>query len=487
MKKIIILPLVAFFLITLNGCEEFLEEEPKSFAAAENLFNSKKGIDQMLHGIYEAGREVYRGRYYVMLYGITTDEIHYRNSNSSRVELENYVFTAENGNIARAWETNVYGINRANLVLDYLPENFNDQNYIERIRAEAKFLRAWFYFGQVRTYGPVPLITDYIGAEQFPTNSTVPEIYAQIIQDLQDAEDKLPSWTEMPEEQKGRATNGAVKSVLAWVYLTKASSEAAEASDYANAAAKAKEVIDEEGYDLWDNYNDAFLPSTENGKEDVFSYQFEAGTRFNNSIHTDFGPRPDIHGQQSYQNFSLRDALYNAFNPDDERRDLVLKGDYMIEGDDNVYTTPDNEAFPQKYRDPENKNRNDHGTNLPFIRFSNVLLIYAEALNEANAAPPAEAFTALNRVRERSDIDPVAGLTKEEFRQAIQDERYKEFHGEGIRWFDLVRWGILKERVELTNPNATVQLPKHRYFPIPQSEIDANTNLKQNEGYSTEG
>jgi len=484
MKKLI-LTILIFSIGFLSGCNDFLEEEPKSFAAAENLFNSKNGIEQVLMGVYEAGREAYRGRYYIMMYGITSDDIHYHNSNTSRIEMENYVFTAENGNLARSWETNVYGINRANMVLDYLPETFRDQAFIDRIEAEAKFLRAWYYFGQVRSYGPVPLITEYRKAEQFPTNSTIPEIYAQIIQDLKDAEDKLPGWTEMPSNQLGRATNGAVKSLLAWVYLTKATSDAAEANDYSNAAAKAKEVIDEEGYGLWENYNDAFLPSSENGKEDVFAFQFEAGTRFNNSIQADFGPNPDIFGQAAYQNFSLKDELYNLFAPEDERLELVLKGEYSLEGDPNIYVTPDNQAFPQKFRDPENKNRNDHGTNLPFIRYSNVLLIYAEAANEANPTPPADAIAAFNLVRERANVDPIVSPTKEQFRQAIRDERYMEFHGEGIRWFDLVRWGILEERVEATNPNADVQMPKHQFFPIPQSEIDANTNLVQNAGYSS--
>jgi len=482
MKKIIIILLLSISFGFFNSCEEFLAEDPKSFAAAENLFNSEKGITQVLHGVYQAGNRVYRGRYYVMMFGITSDEIQYRNSNSSRQEMQNFVFTAQNGNLSRCWGANVYGISRANMVLDYLPTDFKNQEFISRIEAEAKFLRAWYYFSQVRAYGPAPLLTQYIDAEPFPANSTVSEIYDQIVTDLTDAENKLPKWTEIADAERGRATDGAVKSLLAMVYLTRATSEAAKSDDYSKAAAKAKEVIDSQGYGLWDDYNDAFLPSSENGKEDIFSYQFAADA-INNSIHTDFSPNPDLYGQSGYGNFYLLDELYDSFEDGDERTATFLKGEYTPEGSSEVFTTPDNKAFTQKFRDPDNKNRNNHGTNLPFIRYSNVLLMYAEALNEANSAPSADAFSALNAVRERANLDALSGLSKEEFRQAIRDERYKEFHGEGIRWFDLVRWGILEERVEAVRPGVDVKMPMHQYFPIPQWEVDANPNMDQNEGY----
>ncbi len=465
------------------SCEKFLEEEPKSFAAAENLFNSKSGIEQTLMGIYDAGREFYIGRYYVMMFGTSTDEVSYVFSNASRLELQNFTFSAVNSNLEYCWRCYAYGISRANLVLDYLPADFADQDFINRVQSETRFLRAWYYFGLVRVYGAVPLLNSYIDVEMFPANSTIPEIYTQIIEDLRGAEQNLPGWQEIAVHERGRITRGAAKSLLALVYLTRASTEASETSDFSNAASKAKEVIDTEGYGLWENYNDVFLSSSENGKEDIFSYQCLAETRFASSFHADYSPNPDIFGQAGYGNFCLTDLLYNSFEADDERSELVLKGDYHVEGSTQVYTTPKNQAYTQKFRDPEHKNRNSHGTNMPFIRYSDVLLMYAEASNEVSTTPPADALAALNAVRVRANIAPLNGLSKEQFRQAVRDERFKEFYGESIRWFDLVRWGILKERVELAKAGVTVQWPKHRYFPIPQKEIDANPNLIQNEGY----
>ncbi len=482
MKKIYHFLIIVTLLISSSGCEEFLEENPKSFSSASVYFTSKKGIEQMLMGAYQGGQGLYRGRTYAMDFGITSDEINWLQSNPSREELEHYVFTADNINLALIWQNGFYGINRANLLIEYLPKDFTDMNFINRIRAEGKFLRALYYFILVRTYGPVPLIAEYDNAPYYPVNSTVPKIYGQIIEDLLDAEQYLPNWKDIPAAEKGRASRGAAKALLAMVYLTRATSEAANSDDYTKAVAKTKEVIDGEGYDLWDNYFDAFHPDNENGKEDLFSWQFDAKLLLN-SVHADFSPNPDIYGQAGYVSFCLTDDLYSKFEIGDERLTMIFKGAYHTEvaGDTKTYYTYNNKAFTQKYADPYNKTVSKHGTNFPIIRYSNVLLMYAEAENEING-PTNNAYVALNKVRQRSNVAALSGLTKETFRQAVRDERYKEFHGEGIRWFDLVRWGILVERVKAVK-DVTVDWSKHKYFPFPQTEIDTNPNLTQNPGY----
>ena len=480
--------------VVMPGCEDYLEENPKAFASSENLFNSTNGITQVLHGVYEAGREVYRGRYYVMMFGITSDEIYYNNTNTSRIELQNFVFTPNNDNLARFWQTNTFGIARANQIIEGV-QDFPDQEFASRIIAEAKFLRAWYYFGQVRAYGAVPLVTDYENADLFPAAASIPQIYEQIIADLQEAEQVLPGWMEISGET-GRATRGAAKSLLGQVYLTMATTpETADASYFSRAATQLKEVIDTEGYALIEDYAAVFWPVNEGGSEDIFSYQFEPNTRNNNSIMADFSPNPDIYGQRGYNNFRVEPALYDMLEPQDQRKQLIIKGTYTAYEynetgtlvDSAEYETPESMAYTQKYQDPEwsRLSNNNHGTNLPLIRYADVLLMYAEAINESQG-PTAEAYTSVDMVRERSDASVVdRGLSQEAFRQAIRDERYMEFHGEGVRWYDLVRWEILKEKVEAVRPSATVSWPKHRFFPIPQNEVDANPNLDQNSGYTT--
>ena len=153
--------------------------------------------------------------------------------------------------------------------------------------------------------------------------------------------------------------------------------------------------------------------------------------------------------------------------------------------DSSLHETPKNFPYTQKYRDPHWGKffYNNHDTNLPFIRYADVLLMHSEALNELYG-PLSEAYEGIDRVRERSAASALPrGFSQEQLRQAIRLERNFELHGEGHRWFDLVRWGTLRESVQSVKPGVTVSWPKHRFFPIPQTEIDVNPNLKQNPGY----
>jgi starch-binding outer membrane protein, SusD/RagB family len=486
MKNIayLILTVPLFF---LAGCEDFLEEEPRTFTEPEVLMQSADGVEQAVNGIYNGASRAYQYRYYVMNFGITTDDFYYRGNNSSRRALQNFVFTPTNSNIDRLWEGLVYGVSRANMVLDNFPETgslgiSNEEQFLNYKKGEALFLRGWYYYSLVNAFGEVPLLTKFNDAELFPSNSTIAAIYEQIIADLKEAETLLPNWQDDIHEP-GRASRGAAKSLLAKVYLAKATSEATGSSDYQNAANKFKDVIDNEGYGLWDYYLDVFIPANENGKEDIFSYQFEANTFMTATLHADFTPPTNPDGIRGYNNMQLTYTLENAFEPNDERLDMILKGEYIIPSGDTL-ETPDNRTYTMKHRDPENSplSHNNLSTNLPFIRYADVLLGYAEALNEVNNGPNQDAYDAINQVRARVELPALSGLSKSEFFDAIVDERFVEFHAEGIRWLDLKRWGLLEEKVEADRPEVDVK-PYHYVFPIPQDEIDANPNLMQNEGY----
>ena len=494
MKLLKKLPILLALILVLPGCEDFLTENPKGFASSENLFKSKSGITGVLYGVYQGIRSLYWRSEYVLPYGATSDEIYLTSTTVSHVELQNFVFTPTNGELGRIWTANTRGISRANQLIEGV-QGYPDAAFVKRILAEAKFLRAWLYFGQVRSYGAVPLVTEYENAELFPKAATIPEIYALIVADLKEAEQGLPGWKEIPGE-KGRATRGAAKAVLAKVYLTMATTpETADLKFFELAAAKLKEIIDTEGYGLQPHYADAFLPANEGGKEDIFAFQFQANAAgaYTGHIQAQFSPNPDTYGQRGLNRLAIANDLYDALEPRDERRKIMIRGTYTAlkfneSGtvvDSTKYKTPNNRPYTQKYRDP-NWGRfvyNNHDTNLPFIRYSDVLLMYSEAVNEL-AGATAEAYRGIDQVRARSNASPLPrGLGMVELRQAIRNERKYELHGEGHRWFDLVRWGTLKEAVEATKPGVTVTLPKHRFFPIPQTEVDANPNLNQNPGY----
>ncbi|NJN26623.1 MAG: RagB/SusD family nutrient uptake outer membrane protein [Cyclobacteriaceae bacterium] len=469
-----ILAAIALMVVSVS-CEDFLQEEPKSFASQEIVLSSRQGTEQALNGVYQAFNGYYRGRTHVMNLGITSDEISFLQTNTSRLELQTYTFSAENGNLARAWEAHVYAVNRANIILDLIDEEYAD------LKGEALFLRAWSYFMLVRYYGSVPLITSI---EQplnlFPSKDPIADIYDQIIADFSEAATLMPPHGET--RAPGVPGRGAAKSALAWVYLTRGTSEVAQSGDFQMAANLAKEVIETNDYDLIENYVDVFIPANENGMEDIWSIQFTANQAgWDNSPHADFSNNPNPDGINGFVNFALTNELYNTFEPGDERLDVIYKGEFTVvnaqTNEISLATTFNNLAFTNKYRDPENLNRNNHGTNMPLIRFANVLLIHAEAENEVNG-PTTAALNSINRVRARANLNvPLSNLSQEALRQAIRNERFKEFHGEGIRWFDLQRWGIIEQRVEAVREGVDVPT-NFRYFPIPQTEVDANPNLQ---------
>lgn len=485
----------------LFGCNSFLEEDIKTFTDPQKLLQNSAGFEQAVNGIYNAGNGLYNGRNYAMIYGMPSDEMWIPASAGSRWELSIFGFNPTNGDINTAWLAYTTGIARANMVLDNLPAVGtlgidNEKKFIDYKTGEALFLRAWFYFKHMMSFGPVPLLNTFNEVELFPSNSTLPEIYSQIISDLIDAEKMLPNWKDS-YAQPGRVSRGSAKALLGFVYLAKATSEAKESNDYSNAAAKLKEVIDNEGYNLWEKYYEAFLPVNKNKKEDIFSFQCEANSAVVSSLYTEFNLNPVPTGAaRGYGQLPMTFLLYHSFANNDKRvteslygTPLVYTGAYVNRKTGATYYVNDR-VMHEKYLDPVNgpNTHNNQSTNFPLIRYADVLLSYAEAVNEANNGPNNEAYSGINKVRNRAGLAPLSGLTKSQFFEAIVNERWHEFFAEGIRWYDLKRWGLLK-KAELKEhnppyiPHFEVQLPKHSVFPIPQPQIDANPNLKQNPGY----
>jgi hypothetical protein len=147
--------------------------------------------------------------------------------------------------------------------------------------------------------------------------------------------------------------------------------------------------------------------------------------------------------------------------------------------------TPSGLPFCQKFLDPNTGRFSHNQTDAiwPLIRYADVLLMYSEVVNEING-PTAEAYYGIDLVRERAKTSVLPrGLSQAELRQRIRDERLLELFAEAHRWFDLKRWGILEERIKAVKPYAQIQMPRNRFFPIPQSDLDVNENLVQNPGY----
>ncbi|CAG5000018.1 SusD-like protein P25 [Dyadobacter sp. CECT 9275] len=417
----------------------------------------------------------------------TDDAIPFLTGAADRPLLWRYDLTPSNSLIS-SYASSYSGINRSNIVIDRLPGITMDEELKKRYIAEARFLRALHYFTLVQYYGDVPIVTketsslDGLEIERSPAA----KVYDLIESDLKEAEAVLPKT--YPASESGRATQGAAKGILARLYLYRAGTTQSSPF-WAQAATKAKEVMDLGVYDLHANFADAFALTARGGKENIFEVQYLTDVR-GHSLGRGFGVRSaPIYPGGGAGIARPTASLFNLYTEADKRKAVTFITSYVY---NNVTTTlsitdPDfTKAISfQKLWDKSAKTNGGEGTSRPVLRYADVLLMYAEALNETNNGPNAEAYTALNKVRIRAGLTPLAGLTYESFKEAVWLERRLELTFENNRRFDLIRTGRLIQAVKAENSfnrNALIQ-PYHVLLPIPQNDMDVNPKLVQNPGY----
>ncbi len=413
-------------------------------------------------------------------------------------ELDDFTVTSFNPIVNLMWAQCYFGILRANLVVEKVPQvPVMTESIRKRSIGEGKFLRALYYYHLVRLYGDVPLYTNVIDVSQAAviTRSPKEQVYTQIIADLKAADTLLP--VRNTGDDKGRATQGAAKGLLAAVYLT--------LGDKTNAAATAKSVIDNAsvyGYQLWNDYGDNFKLENENGKESVFEVQYRSGGGqwsdygAGQKLNTFFAPRfQDIVQSRGYGwNVPTRDLADSyektgaGFNTIIDKRRL---SSMWIPGDTyDTYTQPSQLVGSplglniKKYFVPIANTLGDNGgwtcaLNVPIMRYSEILLIYAEAAGFAMGK------SSIDQVRSRAGLAPLpSAMNDDQYLTAIYNERRHEFAFEMHRWYDLLRHPNPNYFLDVMRAAGKTNIqPKHRYMPIPQGERDKNPNLTQNEGY----
>jgi tetratricopeptide (TPR) repeat protein len=390
-----------------------------------------------------------------------------------------------NVELRNVFRWNYTGLTRANYIL----ENKDNIDFPGKahIMAEAKFLRAYYYFELVKYFGDVPLIIDKrIGIEEALQIARSPktEVYAQIEKDLKDASEVLNPVA----SQKGRATKGAALSFLGKVYLYQ--------NKFTEAAATFDEVIATGSYSLIPNYNDLFSVANENNSETVFDVEYtgleggsygcliclegNAAVGFQ-GIRQYNGP---VYGDGNSYNLPTQD-LYDAFSSIDPRRNAtVLDIDAFIAAQPNAasityaigaggHTGYYNNKYIKRQGEiglPDNDLTSP--VNYRVMRYADVLLMAAEAHYQLGNASTAQAL--VNQVRSRAGIQ---GITVNSIDKIYRERRF-ELSGEGLRFFDLVRTGQAA-----TNIDGFIA-GKHELFPIPQVEIDlTGGNWSQNPGY----
>lgn len=477
MKRILISVTVISISLLFASCEK-LAEEPQAVLTSEQFYKTKSDALAAVTSVYSAlnasGQTIYNSLFQIGL-DIASDEAlpgpRARNANVRSFAVLSHVST--NDRVEEIWKQHYAAINRANVAIDRIPSIEMDEALRTRLVNETKFLRALYYFNLVRLYGGVPLVLHEPAslsneAIQVKRN-TVEEVYAQIIKDLKDAETLPEKYT---SADIGRATGGAAKALLTRVYLTR--------KDWDNAVIKSLEVINGPySYDLFASFADVFNKANNNGKEHIFSAQFKSFTNGRGNSLGSRGTPTGIPGIDGGDADIPTTNLYGLYKANDKRRDVTFFTSLVGPTNGTTYTfTP----HFRKYYDPSvNPSTGESGINFPIIRFADVLLEYAEALNEKNG-PVTEAYDAINKVRVRAGLAALTtGLTKDQFRDSVYHERRLEFVYEHQRWFDLVRTGRLVQSLHAVGKtNAT---DKHYLYPIPQRELDLNSNLTQNPGW----
>lgn len=471
--------LAGLLTLSLSACnEQFLDLSPVSAVGTTSFFKTQSDVLTALNGAY--GALQFNGQYgqlYVVA-EIPSDDTTpvLSGSVTDQDEFDKFYIRTTNPFTLARWSDGYRGIYRTNALIDQIAGITMDETLRKRIVGEAKFLRALMYFNLVRVFGDVPLvlteITDPLQGYEF-SRAPVADVYAQIILDLTDADAALPvSYT---GTDVGRATNGAAKSLLGRVYLTQ--------KRYADAAAKLKEVIDRGTYSLQPNYADLFKPATKNGRESIFEVQFKKGnigegSGFANAYAPENSGNAVIAFGGGGNNRPTPD-LDNSYEAGDPRRNVSLASSYVNSSGVKV-----DYYHIKKYADPPVVN-GDSDDNWYVLRYADVLLMYAEALNETGK--PAEALPYLNQVRKRVGLADKAVTAQADMRLAIEQERRVELAFEGHRWFDLVRTGRalpVMQAKAATIGIKTALTENNLVFPIPQSQIDINpSRIKQNPGY----
>ncbi|MEQ6121227.1 RagB/SusD family nutrient uptake outer membrane protein [Reichenbachiella sp. MALMAid0571] len=501
LSNINIVKTLALLIPLLSSCQDFLEENPPGILTKSNFYKTEADAISAVDALYATIQSRTNGMYWGEFFSktdVNTDDMFVDPGvgNVAWQEWGRLNIYPEIGQLLDVWNHHYLMIGRANAAIEYIS---TDLEIRDRLLGEAKFFRALAYFDLVRFFGDVPMtysvITNLDDAVQIASTRTPSvEIYNMIEQDLLDAEKDLPdTWA---GANAGRVTAGTAKGLLSKVYLTWAGEPLRDVSKYQLAADKAGEVVNNRsryGYDLEDNYMDVF--ENDLSKESLFEGQMVQGLGNEGALAgIQFLPRnlTPILGPSYRGNALMRPTpdLINSYDPSDLRLQTAFFTS-LSNADGSATATFDPHVF--KYIEVEDilyqgLILNDGNRNTKILRFADILLIYAEALNEANSGPTTAAFDAIDEVRNRAGlIDLSTTLSQNDFREAVYLERRLELFAENIRWFDLVRQGRYISTMESFSntlqdyPNpataSTMVIEKNvqshfNLLPIPKSQLD---------------
>ncbi|OIN57553.1 RagB/SusD family nutrient uptake outer membrane protein [Arsenicibacter rosenii] len=474
-------------LLSVVGCRDYLEVQPQSQISISDAFSNVANATNAVIGVYDElmGDNGY-GIRINMYYPYDSDEIIVSgNIDNGRRGIGRYQLLLTNTEIRNPFLQLYRGVEKANLCIEQIPlmpqySNGTDaeKKELRRLHGEVLTLRAQFLFELIRNWGdvPAPMQPAYKQTDLFIAQADRDVTYAKLIEDLRLATDLVP-WRTEAGTRNERVTKGAVKALRAKLalfrggYALRSSGKMERNADYLTYY----KIARDECADLLAKRGEHTLnPSFEDIWRKLTSFQydpngeiiFEAGAGGSNSTSDSRMGNyngPSVNASSRYGvgggGLLVLPNYFYAFDSTDTRRDVTVTM-YAV-GATNIKTPRrlgelTDGKFRKDWRNPLLPGTAlNVGYNWPFIRFADVLLMFAEAENELNGAPTAAAISAFEEVRKRAYAGNTARIgttptTKAAFFDAIVNERYLEFGSEGIRKFDLIRWNLLAQKIQET-------------------------------------
>ncbi|MCT1526164.1 RagB/SusD family nutrient uptake outer membrane protein [Sphingobacterium hotanense] len=534
MRKSIKYILAALICTSALSCKKFLEKTPYDLSPV-GYYETEKELTAGIAGVYDRLAGIY-GSVWLYRLGLEADEGYYARNNLPQGP-QNFNFSASHNDVAVIWRTLYEGIFRANFLLENIDKNTSiNEDFRNRIRGEAYALRAHFYFMLVQQFGGVPLILQ--ATKDSNENMDIPrtsakEIYDQVLIDFKAAESLVADISSV--KHGGRITKSAVRGMLARVCLYMAGEPLKDVAKYAEAKEWAAKVINDvsAAHTLNPDFTEVFKNYARDQYdigESIWEVEFW-GNRTDTYTETGFvgfanGPiTSNALTGNGFGGVKVTAKLYFKYLPDDERRDWTIANFTYVnsgpEGNKNMLTSTAEGAiynreaakWRREFETLKPKATGQTPQNFPLLRFSDILLMYAEAdFYASNKTVTATAIEYLNQVRRRAHgkLKPEAENVAEhdislqidasEFETTLRDERMREFAFEQLRKFDLIRWGTfllemrsVVDRMNVVNPNAAnlyakerfvnAQDEKHLLWPIPSIEMTMNKAMVQNPGW----
>lgn len=497
--KFLLLVAVLPFMV---ACEHLLETQPTDFYTEDSFWKTSTHVEEAVTGIYQAlvHGDLYNDQTPFMFEVMSPNAYHKDNFQSAHdFAIGTHTGTTLGMNNV-TWRGSYRGIGRANMVIDRAPTVEMDAALKTRLVGEAKFLRAFFYQKLNVLFDGVPLILNSPDAAEHASTprSSYAEVKAQILNDLDEAIASLPASYNAAND--GRVTKGAALALKAQVHL--------QDHEYSEVVSAIDQINDLGVYALFPDYNGLFRKANEGNAEIIFDVRFQSPQVRNSYdiIHAQYNTQAPVQGLvDAYQMIDGKpideSPLYDPAKPY-ENRDPRFAQTIVYLGApwrNRVADAADLHQTGYTFRKYTEYNETTIGTisnsdiNYVVLRYADVLLMYAEALNELQG-PTAAVYAAINEVRQRPSVDlpPLpTGLDKEAMREAIRLERRIELAGEGSYFYDIRRWGTIDEEMNSavhTHSGAVIQSrsfnPSRDYiWPIPYTQIDLNPALEQNPLY----